>query len=172
VPVMMSRPKAPRRRHVVVLGLAPGVWHPELVGKVRNYAETPEAYAVQCQRLAANVAKAREAGLLTRQGVPNGYRGMKPEVEAIRRNSQEEGERLAAVLLPPDDGLRGNLAVAFALSVVVNPSCPIPLRLRAARIVLPFLRARSRAGPESASGLLDFLETLVASLSRARVTAQ
>ena len=141
---MRLTPKPPRRRRVAEHGLTPGVWHPELVGRIRNYPKTAEAYAERIARLKSLTDKARAEGTLTRRGVPDGWRGRKADLETLRRNSVTVAERLVASVSPAPatlDDERAELAMTYALSVVLNPSVVTSVRLQVAKIILPFLLA-------------------------------
>ena len=155
----------PRGSHPALAGTPPGVFNPAAVGHVRGYPKTPEAHARQLVQLAANRDSARAAGLLNRKGVPNGYAGRRPEVEAIRlqaadggwtavaewqRNSQTAEERLpdgriealkAGQVHARTDAEMFAVAAAYLISVVLDPTQPQRQRLQSAKAILPFLQA-------------------------------
>ena len=155
----------PRGSHPALVNTPPGTWNPAAVGHVRGYAKTQEAFDRQLAQLEANRDGARAAGLLTRKGVPNGYAGRRPEVEAIRlqaaddgwvavqawqRNAQTPEEQLPEVRIaairsgqdgPWTDAEMFAAAAAYLISVVLDCSQPQRQRLQAARDILPFLQA-------------------------------
>ena len=155
----------PRGSHPALADTPPGTWNPSAVGKVRGYAKTQEAFDRQLAQLEANRTGAWAAGLLNRKGVPNGYAGRRPEVEAIRlqaiddawtavaewgRNSQTAEERLPderlEALKAGQDCARTDaemfaVAASYLISVVLDRSQPQRHRLQAAKAILPFLRA-------------------------------
>lgn len=165
MPKSPSTPLKPHGCHSALADTPPGVWNPAAVGKVRGYAKTEEAYQRQAAQLRANSAGARARGLMNRRGSPNGWAGKRAEVEALRldahadgwravgawqRNSQTAEERLPDDRMealttgqdyPRTDAERFAVAAAYAISVILNRSAPTCDRTRAARIILPFLKA-------------------------------
>lgn len=181
MPNTTPTPRPPRVRHAVLADWPPGVFCPAAVGKVRGYPRTQEAYDRQLVRLRDNSKRARERGLLTRKGIPNGWAGKRAQVTELRQDAADEAWRIVNLLqrnsVSPDErldaeclaGLKADtrpattdaerfaLAAAYAIGVVRDPTQPASLRLQAARIILPFLvpmpRGRAKAGMGLGDGL-------------------
>ena len=146
---------APRTRHPALEGWPKGVFNPAAVGVVPGYPRTPETYARHTDRLRANHAKAKAAGKLNRRGAPNGWAGRKAEVAELRQKAADEAWQVVNILqrnsARPDERLdaspteaerdaeRFNIAAAFAIGFILDPTRPTKLRVEAARMILPFL---------------------------------
>jgi hypothetical protein len=137
--------RPPRRRHPALIDTPVGEYNPAAAGIVRGYPSTLEGYERRRDALRANSEKARAEGNLdhTRAGIPNGFRGQRSVVEAIRRNSQTEAEMICEVLYPEGAlRTRDDQLAAEAMEAIVeiwrSPLTPLPMRLYAMRLFLSF----------------------------------
>lgn len=151
MPIAKSAPRPPRRRHPVLEGWPKGVFCPAAVGVVSGYPRTEEIYVLHVERLRANHAKAKAAGRMTRKGVPNGWRGQRDQVVELRQKATDDGWRIVNVLhrnsvgpnerldAPFTDAEMADIAMAYGLSVLLDPTQTDKTRLNVARWVMPFL---------------------------------
>ena len=151
--------KLRRNRHPVLQNRPQGEWCPDAVGVVPGYPRTPETFAAQAERLKANRQVAKERGVLTRHGVPNGWAGKKDEIQGIRRNSRTEAERLTEAVFEPDCE-ESRIAMQAAM-VALSPFYRMVDRLVAMRLILQYTVPKpvQRAALESGDSL-DFLRRL------------
>ena len=138
-------PPCPPNAGLLPLVTTPGVFNPAAVGRVRGYPRTPEAYDRQLARLRANSTSARKRGLMTRRGVPNVWAGKRDQVASLRQNA-DEAWRVVNVLqrnsTSPEERLdaeRFALTAAYCIGLMVDGTQPTSIRLKAARVILPFL---------------------------------
>jgi hypothetical protein len=154
----------------------PGVWNPALVG-TPAYPSTLEIYEARRRLLAANVAKARAAGKMTRLGSPNGFRGRRDEADRLQREAHAAACKMVdrwnsanltaaqyAVYVPsnmPGSDI-GDEALAAVLAVAICPAYAATERLMAAKIALPHLRPRpTNRSVVTLEGALSFLDSLI-----------
>ncbi len=169
--------KRSKRGHPALAGWPIGIWCPAAAGKMRGYPLTQEGYDRRIAALRQNHRTAKEAGKLTRLGVPNGWAGKKDELTTLRRNSQTAAERLiddmtTLDMMPPpgetDDDLARE-ALQAAAEIAFNPAGEAAARLRAVRLLLTFTRPKP-AG-RTAVGFVDgmaFLNGLAAEAAAER----
>lgn len=162
--------RAPHCRHPALVGTPKGVWNSEAVGKVRGYPRTEEAFEVRCVTLKTTSDRARAAGRTSRKDIPNGWAGRREEVQQLRDKATEDAWELARVLnrtaqladeMLPEERLNelqadsrqgktrtegGVMALVYVMSVVLSPAYFTGDRLRATRIVLPFLVPKPAKG--------------------------
>jgi hypothetical protein len=152
--------KLRRDRHKVLQNRPQGEWCPDAVGVVPGYPRTPETFAAQAERLKANRQRAKERGLLTRLGVPNGWAGKKDEIAEIRRNSQTEAERLTEAVFEADCW-EARVAMTEAMKIALSPFYRMADRLVAMRLILQYTvpRPAQRVALESGDAL-GFLRRL------------
>lgn len=82
-----------------MVGRVKGVWHPDLVGVVRGYAKTLEAFQITQARCLAMVTKANAEGRAGRKGVPDGFAGRKAEVHTIKQAAAVEAKELVKKMI-------------------------------------------------------------------------
>lgn len=184
MPIIKSTSRPPRVRHPVLADWPPGVFCPAAAGVVRGYPRTEATYERQLERLRANSAVARKRGLLNRRGVPNGYAGMRAQVAELRQEAANEGWRVVNVLqrnsstpderlddgrleaiqggaAPVTDAERFAVAAAYCLGVMRDPTMTTRFRLKAARVILPFLAPMPKKAAAGLGESLEWLDGLV-----------
>jgi hypothetical protein len=133
-----------RSRHRVLQGWPQGVWCPAAVGLVRGYPKTLETFKRQCEQLRANHKRAKEKGLLTRDGVPNGWAGRRDDIAVERRNAQTAAEMLTDTWETLMEGISEGLcpmskrALTVVAEIALSPLNPPRMRLQALRLFLDF----------------------------------
>lgn len=159
---MLISKKQPRRRNPLLLDTPEGQWNPAAAG-VQGYPRTQDAFDAHKERLRKNAERARAAGKLSRRGIPNGWRGRRQEVEALRAAAADDGWKIAQVVcrnsttpeemlqvanergVPATDDARAAVALAGIFGIALDPTVPVSLRLKAFRAALPFLVPMPRA---------------------------
>jgi len=143
------------RRDPLYQGLDRTVWHPELVGKVRNYSRTEEAFKARQAAHRANAAARHATGKFTRKGIPDGWAGQREQLQIVREWAEERAEKevnhmietgvLAAGTTDED---MGNEAIQAALAIVRakdddgKPAYTGAIRVSAMRLVADFCKSR------------------------------
>ena len=129
------------------MGKKRGVWHPELVGLIRNYAPTQEAYDKQRENGRLQLAKNRAAGKCKgRIGIPDGWGYYGQEAAELRAEKHEEAIRIVELMIEQDlipDDVAAQEALTYAVSVVRDGKTNgTRERLQAARMVLDFTKTK------------------------------
>jgi len=172
------------KRHPALIGTAPGVFQPSAVGIVPGYPRTLETYNAQRARLRANSTGARAAGLMNRKGSPNGFKGQRDRVVALREAALKDAwklvsaaafgsarlpaERLDELAAGPQSGRtpartgdeRGAVCLAHLLCCIISPTYAVTDRLRAAKVALPYLLALPRGAVATLPDGMAFLRGL------------
>jgi len=138
--------KEPHDRHPALKGWPVGVWSPGAVGKVRGYPRTLELYERQREQLRANSEAARNAGRLTRLGVPNGWAGRRMEIDTARRNSRTAAEMLVTEMdrlgYWKPDNRESRLIMTEVMGIIVSPLSTVCDRMTAMRMALTYIQPK------------------------------
>jgi hypothetical protein len=147
----------------------PTRWRPEFVGVKPGYPKTPEAWEAQRERSRQHAKQLHERGGFTRRGIPDGWSGRREELADIRAENLASARQAVArmrergELLSDDE--RAEFALAYAMSIVLDPAACATDRLAAARLVLTYTLARPTTRP--ACALVDAERLLAELLDRA-----
>lgn len=165
--VLKKPRKANRRNHPAIRGRPRGVWYPDLVGVIKGYPKTEEAFKAKQEQCRAQVIRLNAEGKMHRRGIPDGWAGKKKKAIRARAKAQKEAKRIIEIMVEKnlvDPDALGNEALQFAIEVVRDKTSHRRDSLTAARLVLDF----SKAKPASKSELTvnkaeDFLAAVLAS---------
>ena len=181
--IKLHSPKPTRRRHPALIGWPEGTWCPAAVGSVPGYPATQTAYDRQRAQLKANSERARAAGLLTRQGVPNGWSGQRKAVAEAREEAPVKAQRIVARLYHADrpnttdpaqlchrpgpwvdDGTdqgRFERAMQYAIAAILSPTTADSDRTAASRLAMRYLAPPPETAVGEPDAILEWLESLV-----------
>jgi hypothetical protein len=159
----------------------PNQWHAELVGIVKGYPISPEVWAERKRKAKENFAKQiAEKGMITRAGVPDGFKGLRQCVDDARLWRSLESKRIVKhmedndLIEYPDasqyegvedhDAAKG--ALAYCVSVVRSDTYKPRERLEAARTVLNFTKAKPVQRVENTlKSAEDFLDAIAGKIT-------
>lgn len=164
---------APRKivRRAYMEGRPRGQWYSDLVGKVKGYPKTQEAWNKRSESMRARVIEYNKRGI-SRKGVPDGWGRRKKELLAIRAEAQEQAKELVSIMVKEDvlvnDDPRAVQALETAVEIMTmkDPENGDPIhgasaRLSAAKILLEYLKAKpAQTVNNQMSAAEDFLRVL------------
>lgn len=154
------------RRHPLLQGRPKNVWHGDIAHLMPHYPQTQWAFEKLQARCRRQVIKANAEGKAgSRKNVPDGYAGRRDEVLAIRALAAEQAKELMNKMAEKgmlDENAHANTSLEFAAGVVLAGDVyPIGERLKAARLVLDFTKAKPAQKQEvTIKKAEDFLEEL------------
>jgi len=155
----------------------PNRWHPELVGKIRGYPKTQEAWQAKSDLMRQQVKLYNAEGITFRSGVPDGWAGKKKLINKINTEALAEAKDIVDELIKlgrfQADNVEAKIALEAAVQVIVaekhTPETEtVPLynvkdRLAATKIVLEYTQkkpvTKSEVGVTKAEDFLAALAT-------------
>jgi hypothetical protein len=155
------------RRHPLLRARPKGVWYPDLVGVVKGYPKTQEAFNKKQEQCRAQVIRLNSEGKMGRTGVRDGMAGTKHILKTIRQKRTDEAERIIDLMVEkkiieePDEMARE--ALGYAISVVRTSSDVEKTtdKLKAASLVLEYTRTKPTSKSEvTLNKAEDFLMAL------------
>ena len=173
----MATKRAPRvtsQKKPKRMGLAKGMWHPELVGVVRGYPKTQEAWQARSDAMRQQVQLYNAEGITGRNGVPDGWAGKKQLINEILAAARAEAAEKVAEMeadgsFAPDN-IQAKVALAAALEIVLaekhtpeNASVPLydaKSRLAAINTVLKYTQKAPATTVNNVTRPEDWLDSL------------
>jgi hypothetical protein len=153
-----------------------GVWNPDLVG-YPGYPTSKEAFESKQQKNRERFQKWKAEGRLpNRRGVPNGFAGSREEIDKGRAEAREFAKKAVEHMKLTEDIVdpRAEESLEAAIEVVRSKAkdplrdgedylYPVSERLKAAKLVLEFTKAKPAAKNDlTIRRAEDFLEDLAA----------
>lgn len=154
----------------------PNRWYPELVGKIRGYPKTQEAWQAKSDLMRQQVKLYNAEGITFRNGVPDGWAGKKKLINQIRDAAEAEAKEIVDKMIEEEvfkpDCREARLAMEAAVTIVTakkhTPETePVPLYPptevnKALKTILEFTQRKPVSKSEVAvSKAEDFLAALV-----------
>lgn len=156
-------------------------WNPEFAASIPWYPKTPEKFAEWVQRKRERMLRLKAEGKLpTRRGVPDGWGGMKKELQAARETAKIEAKEIVTHMraknMVPGEDPRAEEALEEMIAIVRarskdDPDKPVHTtkdRISAAGLVLAYTKQKPATKADvRVSRAEDFLAAVVLDMNGA-----